>query len=195
MTDNIWDRFCKAEGCFSSTLRNGLCAEHAINHPLEDTTWEKHMSAEEPSELYWNEVTGIGSMHDHYKITELESSLGRIKPIFEYANSQADMAQSRLIKNSRGEADLYDDTYWQPVLDRIRFDLLQILDGHDMHVSQLEGKVTALSNYNNELKAKLTDRCDREGHLSQFCESDGTPCVGEHDENTIELCFWCRTPM
>jgi hypothetical protein len=114
---DIWDRdhFCKAEGCFNNRLRNGLCSEHAINQLLEDTTWEKHMSAEEPGELYWNEVTGIGSMHDQYKIAELE--------------------------------------------------------------------------------AKLTERCNREGHLSQFCESDGTPCVGEHDETTVELCFWCRTSM
>ena len=48
--------------------------------------------------------------------------------IFEYANRQADMAQIRLIKAAHEtDAVLYDDTYWQTVLDNIRFELWQIV--------------------------------------------------------------------
>lgn len=47
----------------------------------------------------------------------------KLPEIAKYANNQADMAQSRLLKNDKP---LYDDTYWQPVLDRIRFDLIQL---------------------------------------------------------------------
>ena len=56
------------------------------------------------------------------KIAELQAQVDAIKPIADYANRQADMAQIRLLK----QGDLYDDTYWQPVLDKIRFELLQI---------------------------------------------------------------------
>ncbi len=41
-----------------------------------------------------------------------------------YANTQADMAHSRLLKNDKP---LYDDTYWQPVLDIIRFELFNVI--------------------------------------------------------------------
>ena len=37
--------------------------------------WNKHDAAEEPSELYFNEVYGIGSMRDQYRIAELEAQL------------------------------------------------------------------------------------------------------------------------
>jgi hypothetical protein len=37
----------------------------------EDTTWQKHLSAEKPSELYFNEVTGIGNCNDLERINEL----------------------------------------------------------------------------------------------------------------------------
>lgn len=42
---------------------------------LGDDTWKKHKSAEEPGDLYWNEVTGIGSMQDQYRISELEDRI------------------------------------------------------------------------------------------------------------------------
>jgi hypothetical protein len=57
------------------------------------------------------------------RATTAEAQLEAVKPIAVYANNQADMAQIRLLKDDKP---LYDDSYWQPVLDRIRFDLLQI---------------------------------------------------------------------
>ena len=52
-----------------------------------------------------------------------------LREIFEYANRQADMAHLRIGKAAREkDAVLYDDTYWQPVLDAIRFELLQIVE-------------------------------------------------------------------
>lgn len=35
--------------------------------------WEKHMSAEEPSELCWNEVVGVQNVDDLYEISRLEA--------------------------------------------------------------------------------------------------------------------------
>lgn len=49
-----------------------------------------------------------------------------LKEVADYASRQADMAQVRLIQSNDGEV-LYDDVYWQSVLDRIRFDLYQII--------------------------------------------------------------------
>jgi hypothetical protein len=48
-----------------------------------------------------------------------------VESIFDYAHYQADRAQSRLLKNDKP---LYDDSFWQPVLDRIRHDLFQALN-------------------------------------------------------------------
>ena len=46
--------------------------------------------------------------------------------ITRYAHQQADSAQIRLLKKAVDEdVKLYDDTYWQPVLDLIRFELNQ----------------------------------------------------------------------
>ena len=39
--------------------------------------WNKHEAAEEPAELYFNEVYGIGSMRDQYKIAELQEQVDR----------------------------------------------------------------------------------------------------------------------
>ena len=41
--------------------------------------WNKHDTAEEPSELYFNEVYGIGSMRDQYKIAELQEQVERVR--------------------------------------------------------------------------------------------------------------------
>ena len=41
--------------------------------------WNKHDAAEEPSELYFNEVYGIGSMRDHYKIVELQKQVEELQ--------------------------------------------------------------------------------------------------------------------
>jgi len=40
-----------------------------------DADWSKHKSAEEPGELYFNEVTGIGAMSDQCRIAELEGEV------------------------------------------------------------------------------------------------------------------------
>ena len=48
-----------------------------------DGTWVKHMSAEEPAELYWNEVYGLGSMNDAYKIAELETTIEELRSKYE----------------------------------------------------------------------------------------------------------------
>ena len=63
--------------------------------------------------------------------SELEAQLAKVRSVFEYANKQADRAQLRLLKSARGKSNLYDDTYWQPVLDRIRFELQQALENKD----------------------------------------------------------------
>lgn len=58
------------------------------------------------------------------EIEELKEQLKKVKEVADYANNQADMAHLRLIK---GESEnLYDDSYWQSVLDIIRDDLYQI---------------------------------------------------------------------
>jgi hypothetical protein len=68
------------------------------------------------------------------------------------------MAQIRLLK----QGDLYDDTYWQPVLDKIRFELLQIAaikgtelkrsllyDGHNELLRLVEEQKKALERVRN----------------------------------------------
>lgn len=49
-----------------------------------------------------------------------------LKEIADYANQQANSSHIRLINSNDGGV-LYDDTYWQGVLDTIRFELYQIL--------------------------------------------------------------------
>jgi len=56
-------------------------------------------------------------------VKQLTTQLEAVKEIAMYANTQANMAHSRLLKESKR----YDDAYWQPVLDIIRHDLLQIV--------------------------------------------------------------------
>lgn len=62
-----------------------------------------------------------------------EAQLERVRPIFDYVNNQADNAQIRLLQTGMLGSDkkLYDDTYWQSVLDKIRFDLYQALENDD----------------------------------------------------------------
>ena len=64
-----------------------------------------------------------GNSHLMDKLEAAEAKLARIAEVAEYANYQADNAQIRLLNQDKP---LYDDTYWQPVLDRIRFDLLNL---------------------------------------------------------------------
>jgi hypothetical protein len=52
------------------------------------------------------------------------AQLERVKPIAQYADTQANNAQIRLLREDK---ELYNDTYWQPVLDTIRFGLQQAL--------------------------------------------------------------------
>jgi hypothetical protein len=56
----------------------------------------------------------------------LRAKLLMIGAIASYANIQADNAQIRLLN---ADKILYDDIYWQPVLDRIRFELKEVIDG------------------------------------------------------------------
>ena len=56
------------------------------------------------------------------QVRQFQAKLDAVQTIAVYANNQADMAQIRLLKDKY----LYDDSFWQPVLDRIRFDLMQI---------------------------------------------------------------------
>jgi hypothetical protein len=75
----------------------------------------------ELEDLDYKRVQSIETLHKSCR--EYRAQLEAVKPIAVYANNQADMAQIRLLKDDKP---LYDDSYWQPVLDRIRFDLLQI---------------------------------------------------------------------
>jgi len=49
-----------------------------------------------------------------------------LKEIADYASQQADRSHVRLINSNDGGV-LYDDTYWQGVLDIIRFELYQVI--------------------------------------------------------------------
>ena len=63
------------------------------------------------------------------RIEELEAALAKVKAQADYINNQADAAQVRLLKHGTGrEVPLYDDTYWQGVADRVRFELYQALE-------------------------------------------------------------------
>lgn len=57
-----------------------------------------------------------------------KKQLERVRPILDYANIQADNAQIRLLNQDK---ELYNDHYWQSVLDKIRFDLQQALENKD----------------------------------------------------------------
>lgn len=48
---------------------------------LADGSDAKHATAEEPAGLYFNEVTGIGNMADHYRIVELEARIALISAL------------------------------------------------------------------------------------------------------------------
>jgi len=88
MNDNVWGYYCKIDGCFEHDLRDGgLCVVHQLP---KDNTWEKHMSAEKPGELYWNEVTGIGNVSDHYRIVELEEELAFANARIDYLEEYED---------------------------------------------------------------------------------------------------------
>ena len=98
-------------------------------------------------------ITRVGEL-----LRIVQAQVDAIKPIADYANRQADMAQIRLLK----QGDLYDDTYWQPVLDKIRFELLQIAaikgtelkrsllyDGHNELLRLVEEQKKALERVRN----------------------------------------------
>ena len=86
------------------------------------------LSPEERSEEHYCQAERD---YDAHREELLMSENMTLREIFEYANRQADMAQLRLIKAAHGDetdAVLYDDTYWQTVLDKIRFELWQIVE-------------------------------------------------------------------
>ena len=63
------------------------------------------------------------------RIAELEAALAKVKAQADYINNQADAAQVRLLKHGTDrEVPLYDDTYWQGVADRVRFELYRALE-------------------------------------------------------------------
>ena len=62
-----------ASFCNARTGRSVSITGDYIEFFSEDVTWLKHKSAEDPGELYFNEVTGIGAMADQYRIAELEA--------------------------------------------------------------------------------------------------------------------------
>lgn len=71
-----------------------------------------------------HDVTLVAKLQEYIGELERENVMlnSAMRRVFAYANYQADAAQSRLLRYDI-DGTLYDDTYWQQVLDRIRFDL------------------------------------------------------------------------